>query len=342
MKTRVVVAYPPSPSAASLERIGAVAPDVDVVVCEYAEDHGRRTARGTGDDAALAAHPAPALTAEQRDAFATAHVVMTLDLPIDVDVVAPELRWVQAIGAGVDHLRDALAHRDIVLTNAAGVAAVPIAEFVIGRLLAVWKRFAELDQQQQRRFWAPAYGRELAGCTLGLVGLGAIGTAVGERAKALGMHVVAVRRRADTPSAAADEVFGTDQLGDVLARCDAVVLSAPSTDDTRDLFDDQTFAAMKPGAVFCNVARGALVDEDALVRALTSGQLGAAIIDVTKQEPLPAESALWDAPNLLLSPHSAASPEKYVERLVDLFLDNLRRFVAGEPMTNVVDLAAGY
>jgi phosphoglycerate dehydrogenase-like enzyme len=342
MPTRVVVAYPPSPGEAMLARLRAAAPDVEVIECEYTEDHGRRTARGTGDDAGLVTYPAPDLTQAQRDAFATADAVMTLDLPLDIAAVAPNLRWVQAIGAGVDHLGSALAGRPVVLTNAAGVAAVPIAEFVIGRLLAVWKRFGDLDEQQRKRAWAPAYGREVAGCTIGLVGLGAIGTAVGERAKALGMHVLAVRRRAGTPSAAADEVFGTDELLDVLGRCDAVVLSAPSTDDTRDLFDRATFAAMKRGSVFCNVARGALVDEDALVEALQSGQLGAAIIDVTKQEPLPADSPIWDAPNLLLSPHSAASPEKYVERLFELFEDNLRRFIAGEPMINVVDLTAGY
>jgi phosphoglycerate dehydrogenase-like enzyme len=342
MTTRVVVAYPPDPPSERLDRLRAGSPDVEVVACEYLEDHGRRTARGTGDGAALAASPAPELTRAQLDAFATADAVMTLDLPVDVRNVAPNLRWVQAIGAGVDHLRATLAGESIMLTNAAGVAAVPIAEFVIGRILGVWKRFAELDDQQHKRVWAPAYGRELDGCTIGLVGLGAIGEAVGVRSKALGMRVLAVRRNAGTPSAAADEVLGTDRLRDVLARSDVVVLSAPSTEETRDLFDRDTFAAMKPGAIFCNVARGALVDEDALVEALESGQLGAAIIDVTKQEPLPADSPLWDAPNIFLSPHSAASPEKYVQRLFDLFEDNLRRFVHGEPMRNVVDLDAGY
>jgi len=339
---RIVVAYPPDPAQEFLDRLRAVGPDVEVVACTYLEEHGRRTARGTRDNDALAANPAPALTPEQIEAFGGADAVMTLDLPVDVRKVAPNLRWVQAIGAGVDHLRDTLQGESIVLTNAAGVAAVPIAEFVIGRILGVWKRFADLDEQQRNRTWAPAYGRELDGCTIGLVGLGAIGEAVGVRAKALGMRVIAVRRNAANPSAAADEVVGTDRLRDVLARSDAVVLSAPSTEETRDLFDRDTFAAMKPGAVFCNVARGALVDEGALVEALTSGHVGAAIIDVTKQEPLPADSPLWDAPNLFLSPHSAASPEKYVERLFDLFEDNLGRFVRGEAMRNIVDLDAGY
>jgi phosphoglycerate dehydrogenase-like enzyme len=137
-------------------------------------------------------------------------------------------------------------------------------------------------------------------------------------------------------------VFGTDQLLDVLGRCDAVVLSAPSTPETNDLFDATAFAAMRPGAVFCNVARGALVDEDALVDALQSGHLGAAIIDVTKQEPLPADSPMWDTPRLYLSPHSSTSLDRYLDSIFDLFTDNLRRYVHGEPLRNVVDLSAGY
>src|SRR5205085_1969227 len=140
----------------------------------------------------------------------------------------------------------------------------------------------------------------------------------------------------------ADEVFGTDQLLEVLGRCDAVVLSAPSTPETNDLFDAEAFAAMRPGAVFCNVARGALVDEDALVEALRSGHLGAAIIDVTKQEPLPADSPMWTAPRLYLSPHSSTSLDRYLDSIFDLFTDNLRRYVHGEPLRNVVDLSAGY
>ena len=267
--------------------------------------------------------------------------MLAFDLPAEVVTVAPHLRWVQAIGAGVDHFRGAGLDGRVVLTNAAGVAAVPIAEFVIGRLLAVWKRFDELAEQQRHRVWKPAFGRQLDGCTIGLVGLGAIGTAVAERARALGMRVLAIRRTS-TPSPAADEVYGPAELHTVLGRSDAVVLSAPSTHETENLFDAPAFAAMKRGAVFCNVARGALVDEDALIDALERGHLGAAILDVTKHEPLPADSPLWAAPRLHLSPHSSASPERYLATLFDLFADNLSRYLRGEPLRNVVDLAAGY
>ena len=337
----VLVAFPADPPPELVAQLTAVSPSIDVIACPFEEDHARRTARGRDDEAALALHPAPTLTDDQRAALARAEVMLAFDLPAGVITVAPHLRWVQAIGAGVDHYRGAGLDTRVVLTNAAGVAAVPIAEFVIGRLLAVWKRFDVLADQQQRHLWKPAYGRQLAGCTIGLIGLGAIGTAVAERARALGMHVLAVRRTTK-PSPDADEVFGPAELHTVLARSDAIVLSAPSTRETENLFDAPAFAAMKRGAVFCNVARGTLVDEDALIAALDRGHLGAAILDVTKQEPLPADSPLWAAPNLHLSPHSSASPERYLETLFDLFADNLGRYVRGEPLRNVVDLAAGY
>jgi phosphoglycerate dehydrogenase-like enzyme len=139
-----------------------------------------------------------------------------------------------------------------------------------------------------------------------------------------------------------DELFGADALDEVLGRSDVVVLAAAGTPETEGLIDAKAFAAMKPGAVFVNVARGNMVDEAALVAALTSGQLAGAATDVALTEPLPPESELWDAPNLLISPHSSSSQDRYFDFAYDLFLDNLGRYVAGEPMRNVIDLAAGY
>jgi phosphoglycerate dehydrogenase-like enzyme len=333
----VQVAFPPDPTSHLVDGLRAVSPDLEVVVAPYVEDHGVRAARSQSSLEELRAR-APALTDEQRDAFARAEVLLALDLPVGLGTFAPALRWVQAIGAGTDHFRGAELRPDVVVTNAAGVAAVPIAEFVVGQLLAVWKRFDELADQQRRHVWEPAYGRHVSGLTLGLVGLGAIGTAVAERARALGMRVVAVRRRpgvVDRPPPV-DEVVGPERLHDVLARVDAVVVCAPATPETRDLFDAAAFAAMRPGAVFCNVARGSLVDEAALLDALRSGHLGAAVLDVTRQEPLPVDNPLWDAPNLRLSPHSAASLDHYVESVFDLFANNLGRYLRGQPLRNVV------
>jgi phosphoglycerate dehydrogenase-like enzyme len=333
----VHVAYPPDPPPDLIDGLRAVSPAIDVIVSPYVEEHDLRATRGQGSLGELRAR-APALTVAQRDAFGRAEALLALDLPLGLGAFAPALRWVQAIGAGTDHFRGAQLAPDVVVTNAAGVAAVPIAEFVIGQLLAVWKRFDELVDQQRRHVWKPVYGRQVSGLTLGVVGLGAIGTAVAERAAALGMRVLGVRRRPETGNhpPAVDEVVGPERLHDVLSRVDAVVVCAPATPETAELFDPAAFAAMRPGAVFCNVARGSLVDEAALLDALRSGHLGAAVLDVTREEPLPADSPLWDAPNLRLSPHSSASLDHYVESVFDLFTDNLGRYVRGEPLRNVV------
>jgi phosphoglycerate dehydrogenase-like enzyme len=230
------------------------------------------------------------------------------------------------------------------VTNAVGVAAVPIAEFVIARLLGVWKRFADLDALQRDHNWKMTSGRLFDGSTVGLVGLGAIGGAVAVRARALGATTLGIRRsyRPGDQSPLTDELFGPDSLHEVLARCDAVVVSAPATPETENMFDADAFAAMKPGAVFCNVARGSLVDEAALIETLELEHLAAAIIDVARTEPLPPDDPLWDAPNILISPHSSSSQDRYFETLFDLFAENLGRYVRGDALRNVVDRSAGY
>ena len=332
----VLVSYPPEPPDDLISMLRAVSPRLEVVCCPYEEDPRRRSARGRGDDADLARFPQPSLTEAQRAALGRADVMLAFDLPLDMESVAPGVRWVQAIGAGTDHYRNVKFGEGALVTSAAGVAAVPIAEFVMARLLMIWKRFDELADMQSRREWKPAFGRLLAGCTIGVVGMGAIGSAVANLAKAFGMSVLGVRRDPNRPSPQADEVFGPGQLHKVLRRSHAVVLCAPSTPETQDLFDAAAFEAMRPGAVFCNVARGSMVDENALQTALVSGHLRAAILDVTKIEPLPADSPLWDAPNLYLSPHSSASLEGYLERLFGLFADNLHRYLRDESLRNVV------
>ena len=262
---------------------------------------------------------------------------MGLDLPVDLLAMAPRLRFVQAFSAGTEHLPvTKLAERGIELSTAAGAGAAPIAEFVIGRLLEVWKESRSIEAMQRERRFKRPQSRMLAGSTLGIVGLGAIGSAVAKRARALGMRVVATRRsfRDGDTSPLADELFGPATLARLLEQSDAVVLAAPATPETRNLIDVRALEDMTPGAVLCNVARGALVDEVALAKALSSGRLGAAILDVTKVEPLPADDPLWEAPNLYLSPHCAVSPDAYEERTLELFAENLQRYAAGQPLLN--------
>jgi phosphoglycerate dehydrogenase-like enzyme len=230
----------------------------------------------------------------------------------------------------------------VIVTNAAGTSSTSISEFVIARLLQVFKRLRETDEHQRAHAWAPSYGRSFARSTLGIVGLGHIGGAVAERARAFGVRVLGMRRsaRAGVGAEPADELFAPDRLHEMLGRCDAVVLAAPATAETRHLIDAEALAAMRPGAVLVNVARGSLVDEAALVAALESGHLGAAALDVFEREPLPPDSPLWNAPRCYLSAHASASVDRYVDDVFEITCDNLARFVAGAPLRNRVDMQA--
>lgn len=330
--------------ARDIERLLAMGPVAEVLDVRYADPDDVRLARSSGNGDTVR-HLAPELTDEQRDAFARVHVVLTQDLPFDVASVAPNLALVQGMGAGVGQLVSAgLAEAGIRLATAAGVGAVSIAEFAIGRLLAVWKRFPEIAQLQHDRHWEPRYGRELAGSTVAVLGLGAIGSALASRLDALGVEVLATRRsyRPGMTAPHVAELFGPDDLHTVLGRADAVIAAVPETPESIGVMDAAAFAAMRPGAFFCNVGRGSFVDEAALIDALERGHLGAAALDVVTHEPLPADDPLWDAPNLALSPHSAASDQRYFPNLYALLRQNIAHHLAGEPLRNEVDLTRGY
>jgi len=327
-----------------IDELSRLDPRLEVVVETYVEPHELRSGRGKPGAESLRDR-GPALTEAQRAAFAGIDIALAIDLPYDVASVAPKLRWVQAVGVGTGQLQSAgLAEHGIRLTTAAGANAVAIAEFALARLLQVWKRFREIDDAQHRHHWDPLYGEQVAGATLGLLGLGAINSAVAARAKAFGLRVVATRRSA-TPGATApdvDELFPPSDLHTMLGQCDAVIAAVPETAETTGLFDAAAFAAMPPGSCFCNVGRGSLVDEPALIDALQRGHLRAAALDVASREPLPADDPLWDAPNLYLSPHSAAAPAALFANLHELFEDNLARYLAGEALRNEVDMRRGY
>ncbi|MEX0664101.1 MAG: NAD(P)-dependent oxidoreductase [Acidimicrobiia bacterium] len=330
--------------ARELALLEEIDPRVRVLDDTYVESHELRSARGQPGAADLRDR-VPALTDAQRDALAQIHVAVAIDLPFDVGTHAPNLQWVQAVGAGTGQLQSAgLGDAGIRLTSAAGANALGIAEFVLARILQHWKRLPEMDDAQTRHEWAPVYGRQLTGCTLGLLGLGAINSAVAARAQAFGMRVLATRRSATTGATAPgiDALFPPGELHEMLGRCDVVVAAVPETAETTGMMDAAAFAAMQPGALFCNVGRGSLVDESAMIEALRSGHLGAAALDVASVEPLPADHPLWDAPNMRLSPHAATSPAALFVNLHELFRGNLVRFLADEPLKNEVDLTRGY
>ncbi|MGB9775438.1 MAG: D-2-hydroxyacid dehydrogenase [Anaerolineae bacterium] len=254
----------------------------------------------------------------------------------------PNLRWVHTISAGVDHLLfPELRDSDTILTNASGVFNVPIAETVMAYILAVVKRMPEFWALQREHRWEKRPLRELRGLTVGIVGLGDIGTEVARLCRAFGMRVLGLRRR-PALSDVADEVLPPDRLHDLLARSDFVVIAVPLTAQTRGMIGRAELAAMKPDAWLINISRGAIVDEEALVEALRAGRIGGACLDVFVEEPLPPESPLWDLPNVIITPHNSWSSPYIEEREIDLFLENLRRYVVGEPLLNVVDKQAGY
>lgn len=346
----VGIMYPPEWEArpqhehtADIDTLAGIDSCLEVIHCGYVDPGDLRTQRGSSPDADLR-HLAPPVTDEQREALARVEIVLTQDLPFDVGQLAPNLRWVQGMGAGVSQLLSAgLAEAGIRLTTAAGSNAVSISEFVVARLLQVWKRLPDIQQAQSEHRWYSAYGKEVAGSVIGIVGLGAIGREVARKARGLGMTVLASRRSAQPGQIDpdVDQLFGPGELHAMLAGCDAVVASVPETADTVDLFDRAAFAAMRSGAIFCNVGRGTAVVEDDLVDALSSGQLAAAALDVVHDEPLSSASPLWDVPKLYISGHSATSPDKFWSNMHALFRDNVVRYLDGEPLHNEVDARLG-
>jgi phosphoglycerate dehydrogenase-like enzyme len=270
---------------------------------------------------------------------------------------APRLTWVHSATSGVDRaLTPAALERGLVVTNARGVFSRPIAEYVLMMILAVSRRLPQLLELQRERTWQPLEGAELRDVTVGIVGLGSIGRAVGALATGFGCRVVAVRRRADgnTESPGRDDeersfgpirldrVGGRETLPELLAESDFIVLAAPLTPETEEMINAETLAMVKPGAWLINVARGRLIDERALLRALRDGELGGAVLDTFRDQPLPPMSPFYDLPNVIVTPHTAWSSGRVLDRSVELFCDNLRRFAAGDTLLNVVDPSAGY
>jgi phosphoglycerate dehydrogenase-like enzyme len=276
------------------------------------------------------------LTADQRDTFSRIDCCIAIDLPFDVATVAPNLKWVQAVGAGVAQLQSAgLADAGIRLTNGSGLTSTAIAEFVWARILGEYKRTRDLDAAQDAHRWTSVFGEQLSGKSIALIGFGQINQAVAALARAFGLRVLCLRR-SGAADPLIDEVFGPDDLHAMLGQADITVGAVPESPATENLMDATSFAAMPAGAMFVNVGRGTLVDEAALAETLRNGHLRAAAIDVARIEPLPADSLLWTAPNIYISAHCSTDPTKLFENLHRLFEDNVRRFIAGDPLRNEV------
>lgn len=260
---------------------------------------------------------------------------------------APRLRWIQATSSGVGQLivQIGLVDSHIVVTNAAGVHAVPLAEFVLTAMLMFTRQISGVLERQRSHRWEKVTTPELTDRLVVLVGLGHVGSEIARRAKAFGMRVCASKRQLDgrTPEDfGVDELFPLGRLRDVLPRADFVVLTVPHTPETERIIAEPELMAMKPTAILINVARGAIVDEAALIGALRAGRIGGAALDVFEREPLPPDSPLWDMPNVLVTSHTMANSQQENDRLTSLFCENLRRYLDGRPLLNAVDKRRGY
>jgi phosphoglycerate dehydrogenase-like enzyme len=261
----------------------------------------------------------------------------------------PRLRWVHATSAGAgEQVRKAglaaEALKRVAVTTSSGVHAVPLAEFAILGLLAVAKELPRLVEDQRAKAWPEVHRplRELSGQTLFLVGLGEIGREVARLGKALGMRTVGFRRTEGPPPAGVDEAHGPQHLAELAGRADAMVVSLPLTDQTAGLIDRATIERLPASCIFVNVGRGGVVDEPALIDALRDRRIAGAVLDVFATEPLPDSSPLWTLPNVLVTPHAAALSARENERIVELFVDNLRRYLDGRPLRNVVEPGVYY
>jgi phosphoglycerate dehydrogenase-like enzyme len=260
---------------------------------------------------------------------------------------APKLRWVHATASGVDgFLYPAFRDGDVVLTGEKGLVGGHLADHGFGLLLAVTRRIATAvrlgpdswaDRERMR-----SEELELEGLVMGVFGFGGTGRAMARRAAAFGMTCLAVDELEVPGSDEVAEVWPASRLHELLGRSDVVAVCCPLTDATRGVFDDAAFAATKPGAILVNVTRGEVVDGDALVRALGSGRLGGAGLDVTPLEPLPADHPLWGFETVVITPHTAGASQHRARRNLERFCENLRRYRGGEPLVGVVDKHAGF
>jgi len=264
-------------------------------------------------------------------------------VPWDRVVRGGRLKWIQSSAAGLDHcLVPAVVASDIVVTSASGVLADQVAEQTVGMAIACTRRFSLFLEQQARREFVRRPTADLTGATVGIVGLGGNGRRLVEVLEPFRVRILATDWFPVRKPAAVEFLGGPETLDDILPRLDILFLCAPLTEHTRGLVDAAALARMKPGAILVNVARGPLVDEAALAAALARGQLDAAALDVTPEEPPPASSPLWTAPRLIITPHVAGQSGRRIDAMTEFFCDNLRRYCRGEPLRNLVDKRLGF
>ncbi len=277
--------------------------------------------------------------------LADAEVIYGFRLPSNVIARAPRLKWIQVMAAGVDrYLIDEILRSRVTVTNVSGIHATTIGEFVLGLMLMFVKRSDLCFQLKQQKRWQPFNPGVLRGKTVGIIGLGNIGREVARLSKAFGMNVLATRRSAREGQKCrnVDKLFATENIEELLARSDFVVLTLPLTPKTHHIIGEAQLRSMSPTAYLINIARGNIIDEKTLVRALEEKWIAGAGLDVFAEEPLPSASPLWELPNVIFSPHVAGGMENYIERTNGMFCENLERYLNKRKLLNVVNKKQGY
>ena len=306
--------------------------------------------RLTKEYAALIGPEAPELTIYTSEDYGQgmleaapgAEIVLGYLFPDELLKEAAALKWIQLMSAGADQvIFSPLLKDDVQVTTARGVHSPQMAEYALGVLVSLARNLPEMVRNQERRVWKQWPGETLKGKTLGIIGFGAVGQEIAKFARALGMRVVATRKSGQ-PHLLADAIYGPKDMGKVLAESDFVIVAVPLTPETHGLIGPTQLAQMKRGAFLINLSRGGIVDEAALVQSLRQRQLAGAALDVFDQEPLLRDSPLWEAPNLLITPHISGLSRDYVRRVTEIFVNNLRRFQKGQPLLNLVDRSRGY
>lgn len=266
-------------------------------------------------------------------------------VPIDWQQVVANgrLQWIQSSAAGLDHcLAPPVIDSEIIVTSASGVLSDQVAEHTLGLVIATQRNFVTFWEAKKRKEFIRRPTRDVTHSTVGIVGFGGVGRRMAEVFAPLAGRILAVDMFPVDQPPHVDELWPPEQLDDLLAQSDVVILCLPLTPQTNGLFNADTIAKMKPGAVLVNVARGQIVEEDALADALESKHLAAAAIDVAPQEPLPPTSRLWEAPNLIITPHVAGQSARRIANMTNFLCENLRRWEAGEPLLNLVDKRLGF
>jgi phosphoglycerate dehydrogenase-like enzyme len=270
----------------------------------------------------------------------------SLRLIRDVFRMSPNLRWIHSRSVGLEQtLFPELIASNVILTNGSGVFSPSLGEFVLGAILYFAKDFRRMIRNQMAGLWEAFDVMPISGQTVGIIGYGDIGRAVAARVKAVGMHVLAAKRHVfdtDEPDPLVDQIYGSNRRIEMLLRCDYVVVAAPLNDETRGLISEAEFAAMKRTAVVINVGRGPVIDEDALIKALSEDKIKGAALDVFDKEPLPEGHPFYTLENVLLSPHCADHTPDWLDNAMHFFIAQFERFRLSKPLLNVVDKTLGY